>query len=136
MCVIAFVFFFFKQKTAYELRISDWSSDVCSSDLTGRPHERALCRLPGEDPRRPRDRRRRLRTRGSRGTDPMTGTPTRSIAIFDYRIVPTNPVGGCHRRLLERLAADHDFTVFAVDFDAPGSGRVTFRSVPGLRWGE
>src|SRR3546814_10320586 len=27
------VFFFFKQKTAYELRISDWSSDVCSSDL-------------------------------------------------------------------------------------------------------
>src|SRR3546814_15745914 len=31
-------FFFFKQKTAYEMRISDWSSDVCSSDLrTGRP---------------------------------------------------------------------------------------------------
>src|SRR3546814_2680674 len=31
--------FFFKQKTAYEMRISDWSSDVCSSDLTasGRP---------------------------------------------------------------------------------------------------
>src|SRR3546814_1390874 len=36
------MFFFFKQKTAYELRISDWSSDVCSSDLraagrTGQP---------------------------------------------------------------------------------------------------
>src|SRR3546814_3726874 len=31
-------FFFFKQKTAYELRISDWSSDVCSSDL-GRREE-------------------------------------------------------------------------------------------------
>src|SRR3546814_3465353 len=30
-----FLFFFFKQKTAYELRISDWSSDVCSSDLLG-----------------------------------------------------------------------------------------------------
>src|SRR3546814_2109779 len=29
-------FFFFKQKTAYEMRISDWSSDVCSSDLTAR----------------------------------------------------------------------------------------------------
>src|SRR3546814_14802995 len=28
------MFFFFKQKTAYEMRISDWSSDVCSSDLT------------------------------------------------------------------------------------------------------
>src|SRR3546814_11700400 len=30
-----FLFFFFKQKTAYEMRISDWSSDVCSSDLSG-----------------------------------------------------------------------------------------------------
>src|SRR3546814_4258985 len=31
-CVV--VFFFIKQKSAYEMRISDWSSDVCSSDLT------------------------------------------------------------------------------------------------------
>src|SRR3546814_2028801 len=30
---LLFSFFFFKQKTAYEMRISDWSSDVCSSDL-------------------------------------------------------------------------------------------------------
>src|SRR3546814_7510879 len=30
-------FFFFKQKTAYEMRISDWSSDVCSSDLDEMP---------------------------------------------------------------------------------------------------
>src|SRR3546814_4859621 len=35
VCFRVFVFFFFKQKTAYELRISDWSSDVCSSDLVG-----------------------------------------------------------------------------------------------------
>src|SRR3546814_6464092 len=35
VCLLLFscVFFFFKQKTAYEMRISDWSSDVCSSDL-------------------------------------------------------------------------------------------------------
>src|SRR3546814_3649431 len=33
MICIASYFFFFKQKTAYEMRISDWSSDVCSSDL-------------------------------------------------------------------------------------------------------
>src|SRR3546814_10107449 len=35
MCYVSvmFVVFFFKQKTAYEMRISDWSSDVCSSDL-------------------------------------------------------------------------------------------------------
>src|SRR3546814_5589534 len=31
--MICIYFFFFKQKTAYEVRISDWSSDVCSSDL-------------------------------------------------------------------------------------------------------
>src|SRR3546814_5984954 len=33
LCFLVCFFFFFKQKTAYELRISDWSSDVCSSDL-------------------------------------------------------------------------------------------------------
>src|SRR3546814_13419280 len=32
--ILLSVFFFFKQKTAYEMRISDWSSDVCSSDLS------------------------------------------------------------------------------------------------------
>src|SRR3546814_4715413 len=32
-CLVCDFFFFFKQKTAYEMRISDWSSDVCSSDL-------------------------------------------------------------------------------------------------------
>src|SRR3546814_6071663 len=38
LCIfLCSVFFFFKQKTAYELRISDWSSDVCSSDLSGTP---------------------------------------------------------------------------------------------------
>src|SRR3546814_8429056 len=50
MCrVVCFVwcvfFFFFKQKTAYEMRISDWSSDVCSSDLSN-----VIGRLsPGKD---------------------------------------------------------------------------------------
>src|SRR3546814_18440190 len=48
-------FFFFKQKTAYEMRISDWSSDVCSSDLKRRKSKvltvgrdsRLPARLPG-----------------------------------------------------------------------------------------
>src|SRR3546814_8004058 len=35
------LFFFFKQKTAYEMRISDWSSDVCSSDLRSLPDRRS-----------------------------------------------------------------------------------------------
>src|SRR3546814_6444502 len=37
VCELGLIFFFFKQKTAYEMRISDWSSDVCSSDLFVNP---------------------------------------------------------------------------------------------------
>src|SRR3546814_2912178 len=46
-------FFFFKQKTAYEMRISDWSSDVCSSDLaaTGAGIGPRRCRLAAGDHR-------------------------------------------------------------------------------------
>src|SRR3546814_4960776 len=45
------LFFFFKQKTAYEMRISDWSSDVCSSDLllAGQPAG-TVARAAGADP--------------------------------------------------------------------------------------
>src|SRR3546814_4386320 len=50
LCVMCNVFFF-KQKTAYEMRISDWSSDVCSSDLArcGKQRDNA------ENHQRPRD---------------------------------------------------------------------------------
>src|SRR3546814_13746228 len=47
-------FFFFKQKTAYEMRISDWSSDVCSSDLKGLHH---LGQRDRDDQRQRRRRR-------------------------------------------------------------------------------
>src|SRR3546814_8871743 len=46
-----FFLFFFKQKTAYEMRISDWSSDVCSSDLLGpaiEPPDDLAASLAGE----------------------------------------------------------------------------------------
>src|SRR3546814_20844479 len=46
---MVFFFFFFKQKTAYEMRISDWSSDVCSSDLG---HARIRVVQVGRRPRR------------------------------------------------------------------------------------
>src|SRR3546814_9720733 len=46
MCIVFWFVFFFKQKTAYEMRISDWSSDVCSSDL------QLQVRLAGEVPLR------------------------------------------------------------------------------------
>src|SRR3546814_14636558 len=42
------MFFFFKQKTAYEMRISDWSSDVCSSDLPGQTGRFAPTGLAGD----------------------------------------------------------------------------------------
>src|SRR3546814_8651274 len=52
------LFFFFKQKTAYEVRISDWSSDVCSSDLVaaikqssdGKAVVNEMKKLPTDDP--------------------------------------------------------------------------------------
>src|SRR3546814_13003578 len=44
MCVL-----FFKQNTAYEMRVSDWSSDVCSSDLRQRPPTRAGRRNPDKN---------------------------------------------------------------------------------------
>src|SRR3546814_8753728 len=47
MCLCLVIFFFFKQKTAYEMRISDWSSDVCSSDLLTRAATLKL-RAPGK----------------------------------------------------------------------------------------
>src|SRR3546814_4262600 len=63
MCI-----FFFKQKTAYEMRISDWSSDVCSSDLTARrarrkssvempPRVRGHWPVPSSPSRRSEERR-------------------------------------------------------------------------------
>src|SRR3546814_18975238 len=61
------MFFFFKQKTAYEMRISDWSSDVCSSDLGEAVRRRRLREgREAEDdcPDRGRHRARRADARG------------------------------------------------------------------------
>src|SRR3546814_2058167 len=53
-----FLFVFFKQKTAYEMRISDWSSDVCSSDLAGEPDGQPHIRLQPLQGRRQAHQRR------------------------------------------------------------------------------
>src|SRR5213595_4072147 len=45
MCIYFCFFFFFKQKTAYEITEGDWSS-VCSSDLTACPERLRVCRTP------------------------------------------------------------------------------------------
>src|SRR3546814_250456 len=59
MCSLVFVcfFFFFKQKTAYEMRISDWSSGVCSSDL---PEPAGFARPTGRRALLAREPRRRM----------------------------------------------------------------------------
>src|SRR3546814_3235448 len=75
LCVCLLVFLFFKQKTAYEMRISDWSSDVCSSDLTARVavDERVDAHANGVDQRPP---------------DPFTGAGRRdgSALVGDHAV--------------------------------------------------
>jgi glycosyltransferase involved in cell wall biosynthesis len=41
------------------------------------------------------------------------------IAIFDYKITRNNPIGSCHLAMLRALAQEHEFTVFAVEFENP-----------------
>src|SRR3546814_6802862 len=69
------LFFFFKQKTAYEMRISDWSSDVCSSDLSTPMRPRCTCRSA-----RPRTPSRSESWRPSAATS-TPGAPSRSPPI-------------------------------------------------------
>src|SRR3546814_1697546 len=63
------MFFFCKQKTAYEMRISDWSSDVCSSDLNGA----ALIDMQPEQAQEPTSRLDALEHQINADHDPETG---------------------------------------------------------------
>src|SRR3546814_17145781 len=72
------VFFFFKQKTAYEMRISDWSSDVCSSDL-------GLFVNVGQES---------VQLGWNAGTNTLTGTGPRG-ALFTVEL--TNPATGAYK---------------------------------------
>src|SRR3546814_8602535 len=72
LCLSIFVFFFFKQKTAYEMRISDWSSDVCSSDLMSL--RTWQCRKDAPD--------RRLTTQQSGRAWAFAGILARATAVF------------------------------------------------------
>jgi glycosyltransferase involved in cell wall biosynthesis len=46
------------------------------------------------------------------------------IAVFDYRVTSTNPVGSCHLRMLAGLCSRYEFTVFAVEFENPCPERI------------
>src|SRR3546814_2038365 len=65
---LSHIFFFFKKKTAYEMRISDWSSDVCSSDL----RQQAVADELQQHGDAPADRPARLH--GADGTAAVFGT--------------------------------------------------------------
>lgn len=52
------------------------------------------------------------------------------IAVFDYLIVPTNPIGGCHLRMLKHLCHEHEFVVFAVQFENPCPERIKWVRIP------
>src|SRR3546814_10627869 len=79
------VIFFYRQKTAYELRISDWSSDVCSSDLPSDLHERLFGVRPAHRSERLQDPRQcvepglsvRLHRLAIGPTDALAVTPPR-----------------------------------------------------------
>src|SRR3546814_3036296 len=80
-------FFLFKQKTAYEMRISDWSSDVCSSDLMG--HRGLLYLGDGQGELR---RRRAIGERPARGQPGvrlrLAGVPERLLRLSAQRPAP------------------------------------------------
>ncbi len=52
------------------------------------------------------------------------------IAIFDYKLTHNNPIGSCHLSMLRALAAEHDFTVFAVEFENPCPQKIQWVRVP------
>src|SRR3546814_1748912 len=85
--MVSLIFFFFKQKTAFEMRISDWSSDVCSSDLQlpakrndldgkAGPSSLKLCRpCLGPDPGPGMHRRKRTQIATGRSDGDTTDNP-------------------------------------------------------------
>src|SRR3546814_6079069 len=125
-------FFFFKQKTAYEMRISDWSSDVCSSDLILRMngdtplprgqntrqrrilgHQKIAGRGAHEDldPRRARQAfqfRKLLRIRGGRADIEGMIAPHAMMAAPDFVLQPLRAISvGAGDRKSTRLNSSH-----------------------------
>src|SRR3546814_20059118 len=79
------VFFFFKQKTAYELRISDWSSDVCSSDLiAARGYRPYLSGGEAREQARRTERNRWLLRLGIAGLGTMQAMMFAEALYFDF----------------------------------------------------
>src|SRR3546814_2304347 len=100
VCPICIWFFFFKQKTAYEMRISDWSSDVCSSDL-------ALCfadhQICGSRPG--------LIIKGLRSTYVVRNMHQQVAGIVDQEIADGSPVD-CKKQDERQKLRDKAYRLF------------------------
>ncbi len=55
------------------------------------------------------------------------------VAVFDYLAIPNNPIGGCHWRMLRGLCHEHEFTVFAAQFENPCPERIRYVHVPAIK---
>src|SRR3546814_9848085 len=106
--VVMLCFFFFKQKTAYEMRISDWSSDVCSSDLS----------QPFDATEQPAHVRGHVVERRRREVEHVAvelgRAPHRLARVVDDVV---EPVAGAGQVLAERLHAGRVAQVEAVDLE-------------------
>src|SRR3546814_16434196 len=103
------IFFFFKQKTAYEMRISDWSSDVCSSDLDENHPLSGKAAWTGARTEDPRERRRQRRQAAA--SNPVAGgrereraAPLRSAAAAMRAIPARQPRRARSREVSIRTA--------------------------------
>src|SRR3546814_5027317 len=124
-----YVFFFFKQKTAYEMRISDWSSDVCSSDLANAEaldigeyevlpvvkEIPVVCGVHGSDPRR-RMWHHLLKVKDM-GFSGVNNFPTHSIVDGHFRQV-LEETGMGFRKEVEMVELATKMDLFSIVFVA------------------
>src|SRR3546814_7947895 len=102
--------FFFKQKTAYEMRISDWSSDVCSSDLVDMAVADPMLQRDAPLPasavrRRAGHRQHRLYRRAGHCQRPIARQPVRPVIIANTKCVADQQRADA-RAVDEKLASD------------------------------
>src|SRR3546814_12645212 len=125
--VSCFVFlFFFKQKTAYEMRISDWSSDVCSSDL--QQQQRGQQREKGD---RQQSRRAQAGGHAPSGTSSAGGGAGTGVALAAQRncmtsssmafTLSTSSISSADRRAAAAMAATR--SGWAIDRKSVASGQ-------------
>src|SRR3546814_14482479 len=106
------MFFFYKQKTAYEMRISDWSSDVCSSDLS-------------QDTTSTQDTT-------NRKDQPEGSQRARSTDAIDLDAVVVTGTSGTRTRMQESVSTSV-IGIESIQNSAPRSTAEIFRNIPGIR---